>query len=63
MTQKYDNETRALMEFAKQDLQSWMANAVRDTTEASVLAWQAGYIAGVQRGIAQSADKGTSEEV
>lgn len=58
----YDNETKMLMEYAKQDLQTWMANAGRDTTEAAIIAWQAGYIAGVQRGIAQSSSQGISEE-
>lgn len=49
MTEKYDDETKALMEHAVEDLQVWMANAGRDTTEAAVFAWQQGYIAGVNR--------------
>ena len=49
MTEKYDDETRALMGHAVEDLQVWMANAGRDTTEAAILAWQQGYIAGVNR--------------
>lgn len=49
MTEKYDEETRAMMSHAVEDLQRWMANAGSDTTEASVLAWQQGYIAGANR--------------
>jgi hypothetical protein len=60
MTEKYDNETRAVMNYALEDLQQWMANAGADTTEASVLAWQQGYIAGVNRGV--SIDSGTELE-
>ena len=57
----YDKETETLMEYAKQDLQKWMATAGRDTTEAAILSWQAGYIAGVQRGIAQSSSTKVEE--
>lgn len=46
---KHDEETQQLMSSAVEDLQVWMANASSDTTEASVLAWQQGYIAGVNR--------------
>lgn len=49
MTEKYDDETRELMSHAIEDLQQFMATAGRDTTEASILAWQKGYIAGVNR--------------
>ena len=49
MAEKYDEETRALMGHAVEDLQLWMANAGSDTTESAVLAWQQGYIAGVNR--------------
>lgn len=40
-----------VVKFASLDLQKWMANVGRDTTEASVVAWQQGYIAGIQRAI------------
>lgn len=46
---KYDEETRELMAHAVEDLQLFMANAGRDTTEAAIMAWQQGYIAGVNR--------------
>ena len=49
MAEKYDEETRAMMSHAVEDLQTWMASAGADTTEASVLAWQQGYISGVNR--------------
>jgi hypothetical protein len=42
---------KAIVEFAVKDLQYWMTKAGRDTTEAAVTAWQAGYIAGVERAI------------
>jgi hypothetical protein len=46
---KYDEETQNLMEFAKEDLQKFMATAGRDATEDTLLAWQQGYITGVNR--------------
>ena len=49
MAEKYDEETRAMMSYAVEDLQTWMASAGADTTEASMLAWQQGYIAGANR--------------
>jgi hypothetical protein len=57
---QYDSETKKLMEFAVQDLQKFMMTAGRDTTEASITAWQAGYIAGVQRA-STSLSSGTVE--
>lgn len=36
---------------AVHDLQRWMAIAPSDTNEAAILAWQAGYISGVQRAV------------
>lgn len=47
---EHDEETQRIMKFAVEDLQKFMANAGRDTTEATILAWQQGYIAGVNRG-------------
>lgn len=44
-----DQETKEIMAYAIEDLQSFMATAPGDTTEASLLAWQQGYIAGVNR--------------
>ena len=49
MAEKYDEETREIMDHAVEDLQHWMANAGADTPESAVLAWQQGYIAGVNR--------------
>lgn len=45
----YDSETQKIMNHAVEDLQRFMATAGRDTTEGTILAWQQGYIAGVQR--------------
>lgn len=49
---KYDNETQRVMANAQEDLQKYMITAGKDTTEKELLAWQTGYIAGVNRGIA-----------
>jgi hypothetical protein len=49
MTEKYDDETKLLMSSAVEDLQRWMATAGSSTTEAEVLSWQQGYVAGVNR--------------
>lgn len=51
MSEKYDSDTRALMQYAVEDLQTWMANTGASTTEAQVLSWQEGYIAGINRGV------------
>jgi hypothetical protein len=45
------NIDEQIVKVAPEDLQRWMATAGRDTTEASINAWQAGYIAGVQRAL------------
>lgn len=50
MEKEIDDETRKVMANATEDLQKYMANAGRDTSEKEILAWQQGYIAGVQRG-------------
>lgn len=42
---------KEIVSHAVEDLQKWMANAPSTTTEASIVAWQQGYIAGVQRAI------------
>lgn len=49
MDKQYDEEKRLMAEHAVEDLQVWMANANADTPEAAVMAWQQGYIAGVNR--------------
>lgn len=49
MTDKYDEETRQIMSGAAEDLQKYMATAGSQTTEAELVAWQYGYIAGAQR--------------
>jgi hypothetical protein len=46
---KYDEETVLFVEGAKEDLQIFLANAGRDTTEKELEAWQVGYLAGVNR--------------
>lgn len=47
--EKYDKETQNVMADAKEDLQKYMISAGKDTTENELLAWQKGYIAGVNR--------------
>ena len=59
---KYDNETQKIMGHAVEDLQMYMANAGRDTTEAAVTAWQQGYIAGINRAIGIRNDQVAPEE-
>jgi hypothetical protein len=49
MTDKYDKDTKAAMANATEDLQKYLATAGRSTTENEILAWQQGYIAGVNR--------------
>ena len=44
-----DEETLKITDGAIEDLQKFLATAGRDTTEAHINAWQAGYIAGVNR--------------
>lgn len=51
------------MKYAQQDLQSWMAQAPRDTNEQTIKAWQDGYIAGVQRGIDSASTENPVEEI
>ena len=46
---------------AVEDLQLWMANAPIDTTEAAIAAWQAGYIAGVNRAVSSSEESEIEE--
>lgn len=46
---KYDEETVLFVEGAKEDLQIFLANAGRNTTEKELEAWQTGYLAGVNR--------------
>lgn len=50
--EKYDNETKEFMKYAVEDLQKFMANSGKDLMEKSLLAWQAGYIAGIERAVA-----------
>ena len=46
---EYDKEKVLFVEGAKEDLQIFLANAGRDTTEKELEAWQIGYLAGVNR--------------
>jgi hypothetical protein len=55
------NIDEQIVRVAPQDLQRWMATAGRDTTEASINAWQAGYIAGVQRALSIQQESITEE--
>ena len=54
--EKYDDETKKFMKYAVEDLQKFMANSGKDLMEKSLLAWQAGYIAGIERAITISSD-------
>lgn len=49
----HDEETQKIMSNAVEDLQLFVANAPRDTTENEITAWQKGYIAGVQRAMGE----------
>ena len=49
MTEKTENQRVA--EYALEDLQRFVASAPSDTTERELLAWQKGYIAGVNRAL------------
>ena len=46
---------------AVEDLKLWKANAPIDTTEAAIAAWQAGYIAGVNRAVSSSEESEIEE--
>lgn len=51
-----------IINHAVEDLQMWMANAPSDTTESAISAWQAGYIAGVNRAVS-SREESEVEEI
>jgi hypothetical protein len=57
----YDNDTQKIMQYAVEDLQNFMANAGKDTTESNILAWQKGYIAGVNRAISFESDQSVED--
>lgn len=57
----YDVDTQKIMQYAVEDLQKFMATAGKDTTESSLLAWQQGYIAGVNRAISFESDQVVEE--
>jgi len=59
----HDQNTQQMMKYAQQDLQSWMAQAPRDTNEQTIKAWQDGYIAGVQRGVESATVETPIEEL
>ena len=50
-----------IVSHAVQDLQTWMAKAPSDTNEQAIVAWQAGYIAGVQRALSTHEDNEIEE--
>lgn len=58
---KYDADTQRIMQYAVEDLQKFMATAGKDTTESSLLAWQQGYIAGVNRAISFGDEQAVEE--
>jgi hypothetical protein len=57
----YDVDTQKIMQYAVEDLQKFMATAGKDTTESSLLAWQQGYIAGVNRAISFESEQSVEE--
>jgi hypothetical protein len=57
----YDVDTQKIMQYAVEDLQRFMATAGKDTTESSLLAWQQGYIAGVNRAISFESEQSVEE--
>lgn len=63
--EKYDNETKEFMKYAIEDLQKFMANSGKDLMEKSLLAWQSGYIAGIERSISlrNELEKSKTEEL
>jgi hypothetical protein len=50
-----------IVNMAKQDMRHWMSNVGRETTEGMVLAWQQGYILGVQRALSIEQDSEVEE--
>lgn len=57
----YDINTQRIMQYAVEDLQKFMASAGKDTTESSLLAWQQGYISGVNRAISFESEQAVEE--
>lgn len=47
--EKEIDETKVFQAHAVEDLQKFMVTSGKDTTEKELLAWQKGYIAGVNR--------------
>lgn len=47
--EKEIDEKKVFQEHAVEDLQKFMVTAGKNTTEKELLAWQSGYIAGVNR--------------
>lgn len=50
-----------IISHAVEDLQTWMANAPFDTREDAISAWQAGYIAGVNRAVSSREESEVEE--
>ena len=46
---KWEREQARIVEKAKQDMQEYISKAGRETTEGELLAWQQGYVAGINR--------------
>lgn len=57
----YDTSTQRIMQYAVEDLQKFMASVGKDTTESSLLSWQQGYIAGVNRAISFESEQSVEE--
>lgn len=46
---KLQREIKLIVADAKQDMADWLANFPAGVTESEAMAWQAGYIAGINR--------------
>lgn len=49
---KWEREQTAIITKAKQDMQEYISKAGKDTTEGELMAWQQGYLAGINRATA-----------
>lgn len=49
---KWEREQSRIVDKAKQDMQEYISKAGRETTEGELLAWQQGYLAGINRATA-----------
>ena len=53
---KADAEIAAIVKKAKQDMLTWLSELDHEPTKAETLAYQHGYLAGINRAVARTAD-------